>query len=110
MGDLIQASGGESMNYAAENSLGRLGTVDDVVRVIEFACSSAADFMTGCDLLVDGGVRAYMTHDADVPTGIHWHAVPSASLRRPQAVDLRAHRAMRFTPFHRGRPGRGSMR
>ena len=34
---------------------GRIGRGEDVGRVVAFACSSAADFMTGIDLPVDGG-------------------------------------------------------
>jgi NAD(P)-dependent dehydrogenase (short-subunit alcohol dehydrogenase family) len=36
--------------------LGRLGTADDVARVVAFLVSEDAAYMTGCDVLVDGGV------------------------------------------------------
>jgi NAD(P)-dependent dehydrogenase (short-subunit alcohol dehydrogenase family) len=38
--------------------LGRVGTVDDVARVILFCASDMAMFMTGSTLLVDGGIAA----------------------------------------------------
>ncbi|MCB2076276.1 MAG: SDR family oxidoreductase [Novosphingobium sp.] len=38
--------------------LGRVGTADDVARVILFCASDMAMFMTGCTLPVDGGITA----------------------------------------------------
>lgn len=38
--------------------LGRVGTADDVARVILFCASDMAMFMTGCTLVVDGGIAA----------------------------------------------------
>jgi NAD(P)-dependent dehydrogenase (short-subunit alcohol dehydrogenase family) len=35
--------------------LGRMGTDDEVAAAVEFLCSEAASFVTGTDLLVDGG-------------------------------------------------------
>jgi NAD(P)-dependent dehydrogenase (short-subunit alcohol dehydrogenase family) len=36
--------------------LGRQGTADEIASVVEFLLSDGASYMTGCDLLVDGGV------------------------------------------------------
>jgi NAD(P)-dependent dehydrogenase (short-subunit alcohol dehydrogenase family) len=36
----------------------RIGTADDIAAVVEFLCSPAASFITGTDILVDGGVVA----------------------------------------------------
>lgn len=36
--------------------LGRMGTSQDVVNVIQFACSAQAAFMTGQEIIVDGGL------------------------------------------------------
>lgn len=49
MRGLVQASG-----------TGRLGTPDDIADVVAFLASPAASFITGTDLLVDGGVVAAM--------------------------------------------------
>ncbi|MCB0994817.1 MAG: SDR family oxidoreductase [Acidimicrobiales bacterium] len=38
--------------------LGRLGTADEIAAVVDFLCSPAASFITGTDLLVDGGSTA----------------------------------------------------
>ena len=35
---------------------GRLGTVDDVARAVLYLCSDQADYITGQQLAVDGGV------------------------------------------------------
>jgi NAD(P)-dependent dehydrogenase (short-subunit alcohol dehydrogenase family) len=39
---------------------GRAGTPDDIAAAVEFLVSPAASFITGTDLLVDGGVVAAM--------------------------------------------------
>jgi len=36
----------------------RIGTPDDIAAVVEFLVSPAASFITGSDILVDGGVIA----------------------------------------------------
>jgi NAD(P)-dependent dehydrogenase (short-subunit alcohol dehydrogenase family) len=38
--------------------LGRIGTADEIASAVEFLCSPAASFITGADLLVDGGSTA----------------------------------------------------
>jgi NAD(P)-dependent dehydrogenase (short-subunit alcohol dehydrogenase family) len=38
----------------------RIGTPDDIAAAVEFLVSPAASFITGTDLLVDGGVVAAM--------------------------------------------------
>ena len=40
----------------------RLGTADDIAAVVEFVISPAASFITGTDLLVDGGVVAALRY------------------------------------------------
>jgi NAD(P)-dependent dehydrogenase (short-subunit alcohol dehydrogenase family) len=47
MRDMIKMSGTQ-----------RIGTADDIAGVVEFLCSAGASFITGTDLLVDGGVVA----------------------------------------------------
>jgi NAD(P)-dependent dehydrogenase (short-subunit alcohol dehydrogenase family) len=36
----------------------RLGTPDDIAAVVEFLISHEASFISGCDILVDGGTVA----------------------------------------------------
>jgi NAD(P)-dependent dehydrogenase (short-subunit alcohol dehydrogenase family) len=40
----------------ATNPLGRIGTPDDVAAAIVFLASGGADFITGAELVVDGGI------------------------------------------------------
>ena len=40
------------------SSTQRIGTADDIAAVVEFLCSPGASFITGTDILVDGGVIA----------------------------------------------------
>lgn len=41
--------------YSSINPLGRMGTTQDIANVIAFLCSSRASFITGQNLIVDGG-------------------------------------------------------
>jgi NAD(P)-dependent dehydrogenase (short-subunit alcohol dehydrogenase family) len=51
---LLQA-GVDVRKRAAENALGRIGVPDDVARVVVFAASDMAAFMTGSTIAVDAG-------------------------------------------------------
>ena len=44
--------------------LGRIGTVDDVAGVVAFLCSADAAYLTGQDLIVDGG-SVLPSHQSD---------------------------------------------
>jgi NAD(P)-dependent dehydrogenase (short-subunit alcohol dehydrogenase family) len=41
---------------AASSPIGRRGRPEEVANVISFITSPQASYMTGCDILVDGGV------------------------------------------------------
>lgn len=57
----LDGPSGEVMRGLVEASgTGRLGTPDDIAGVVEFLASPAASFVTGTDLLVDGGAVAAM--------------------------------------------------
>lgn len=55
----LSGQSGESMRAMINSSAtGRIGTPDDIAIAAEFLLSDAASFITGIDLLVDGGVVA----------------------------------------------------
>jgi NAD(P)-dependent dehydrogenase (short-subunit alcohol dehydrogenase family) len=55
----LSGSSGDIMRTFIEMSgTGRIGTPDDIAAAVEFLVSPAASFITGTDLLVDGGVIA----------------------------------------------------
>jgi NAD(P)-dependent dehydrogenase (short-subunit alcohol dehydrogenase family) len=41
------------------------GRIDDIARAVAFLCSDDAAFISGCDILVDGGLLAAMNNGAD---------------------------------------------
>jgi NAD(P)-dependent dehydrogenase (short-subunit alcohol dehydrogenase family) len=58
MGDQeLDGSSGEVIKAMIDGSAaGRIGTPDDIAAAVEFLLSPAASFITGTDLVVDGGV------------------------------------------------------
>jgi 3alpha(or 20beta)-hydroxysteroid dehydrogenase len=46
----------------AEIPLGRTGTVDDIAPLVVFLVGDASSYMTGAELVVDGGMTAHVSH------------------------------------------------
>ncbi|MCL6667490.1 SDR family oxidoreductase [Streptomyces panaciradicis] len=54
----------EEARVAAGLPLGRIGEPDDIARAVVWLASDAAEWITGADLLVDGGTRVRTAHSA----------------------------------------------
>ncbi len=62
-----EAAQQEMMKLMLDNTpLGREGEADEIASAVEFLCSNAASYITGTDLLVDGGTTANMRRIAKV--------------------------------------------
>ena len=46
--------------FAASHPMGRIGRPADISAMIAYLCSDAAGFVTGADMLVDGGLTAQL--------------------------------------------------
>lgn len=53
-------------------ALGRIATPAEVAATIALLCSPAAAYVTGCDLLIDGGTLAGVAHQAPAETRAAW--------------------------------------
>lgn len=58
MGRLEVASGEGTSEFVTGCALGRIGQAEEVAAVIRFLCSAEASYVTGSDVLVDGGAVA----------------------------------------------------
>jgi NAD(P)-dependent dehydrogenase (short-subunit alcohol dehydrogenase family) len=59
------ASGGGSAPLVLKNTpLARFATADEIAALAEFLCQPVAGFITGCDILIDGGAIAGFHHEA----------------------------------------------
>jgi len=59
-GELAGGSGQFMLQMVEASGTGRIGTPDDIAAAAEFLLGPSASFLTGIDLLVDGGVIAAM--------------------------------------------------
>ena len=66
--------GGPGRPYAAWSALGRNGRADEIAAVVSFLCSDEASFISGCDLLVDGGLVSGINHHLGVEARYRWNA------------------------------------
>lgn len=62
MGELEAANQPAMAAMVSDSSLARTGSPTEVAAVVSFLVSDSASFMTGCDVLVDGGSVAAMRH------------------------------------------------
>lgn len=66
--ELAGPSGDMIRRLIAWSGTGRIGTPEDVAAVVEFLVSPAASFVSGTDILVDGGAVASLRLDHDLST------------------------------------------
>jgi NAD(P)-dependent dehydrogenase (short-subunit alcohol dehydrogenase family) len=63
----------EGAPLQAENiAVGRRADADEIAAVVDFLCSSSASYITGADILVDGGARANYRHHASDAVRERW--------------------------------------
>lgn len=76
VGDTAMGAARKSTSaHAAEPALPRPCATADIADAVAFAASPAAGYMTGVDLLVDGGFLATVDHRLDPEQRRQWHAV-----------------------------------
>ncbi|MDQ8043906.1 MAG: SDR family oxidoreductase [Solirubrobacteraceae bacterium] len=61
--------------YATEGAVPRPGAADDIAALAEFLISPAASYITGCDILVDGGMLPAIDHHRAEDSREAWHDV-----------------------------------
>ena len=59
--------------YAEQSAMKRAGVAADIAGAVAFLSSPDASYVTGCDLLVDGGVVAHTLEHADPAARERWN-------------------------------------
>jgi NAD(P)-dependent dehydrogenase (short-subunit alcohol dehydrogenase family) len=72
MGALV----GEGGAYADQAAIGRAGTTKEIAAVVAFLASSEAAYVTGTDILVDGGTKGGWNWHASTEDRLHWNGPP----------------------------------
>jgi len=65
---------GPGRPYAQWSAVGRTGRSSEIADVVAFLASPRASFVTGCDIVADGGLLAGIDYHLDVETRASWHA------------------------------------
>ncbi len=65
---------GPGRPYATWSALGRNGKAHEVANLVAFLSSEDASFITGCDILVDGGLLAGIDYHLAFEDRLRWHA------------------------------------
>jgi|GEM_PF-69683 len=72
-----------------QHSVGRVGRPEDIVGAILFLCSPSASFITGQDIVVDGGMTRQMIYHND----LGWTYDPAEGSRRREELARREEKA-----------------
>lgn len=60
--------------YAEQSALGRAGVAADIAAAVAAITATDNTYLTGCDVLVDGGVLAAINHHGSAEAAAEWHA------------------------------------
>lgn len=102
--ELDGVSGRTMRAMVAASGTGRLGTPEDIAEAAAFLLGPGASFITGNDLLVDGGVVAALRSGHLTPAGCLSHPPsPAAWLRPPGGAAGTAQAPSGVRPAKRGR-------
>jgi NAD(P)-dependent dehydrogenase (short-subunit alcohol dehydrogenase family) len=71
--DAAESSRWAASTYLSWSALQRSGRTEEVAAAIAFLASDSAAFISGADVLVDGGVLAHVDHQLDPATRAAWH-------------------------------------